>query len=115
MSELQHIECIESVGTIAKDLCALSFGGFGSLYLNAGDRPPGTQQIEQGYCIGPHCGQRFWGYNDDQTIQAAVPRDLQGPCRCFTYQFFVLVPANLLKGRSRPLFLPISIPSVQRL
>lgn len=82
MTEVQHIEFIERIGALVKELCALNFGAFGSLYLKAADQPPNTHPIDGEYCIGPHCGRQFWGYNDDHTIQAAVPLDLQGPCKC---------------------------------
>lgn len=83
MTKVQNIDFIERLGTLAKELCALNFGALGSLYLNTADKPSRTHHIDEQYCIGPHCGRQFWGYNDDQTIQAAVPLGLQGPCKRF--------------------------------
>lgn len=81
MTELQHIEFIESMAGIVKELCALNFGALGSLYLNTAEKPPESLPIDEEYCIGPHCGRQFWGYNNDLTIQAAIPLGLQGPCK----------------------------------
>ncbi|KAK5689299.1 hypothetical protein LTR17_026357 [Elasticomyces elasticus] len=79
MPEVQHIEFIECMGKLIKELCALDFRALGSLYLNTADKPPGAHPIDEEYCIGPHCGRQFWGYNDDQTTQAAIPLGFQGP------------------------------------
>lgn len=82
MTELQHIEFIQSIGQMMKELCALDFGALGSLYLNTADQPARTHPIDDNFCIGPHCGRQFWGYNDDVTTQVAAPSGYQGPCRC---------------------------------
>ena len=81
MTKVQNIDFIERLGSLVKELCALIFGALGSLYLNTADKPPRTHYIDEQFCIGPHCGRQFWGYTDDQTIQAAVPLGLQGPCK----------------------------------
>ncbi|KAK6381113.1 hypothetical protein LTR81_027610 [Elasticomyces elasticus] len=60
MSEVQHIEFIECMGKLAKELCALDFRALGSLYLNTADKPPGAHAVDEEYCIGPHCGRQFW-------------------------------------------------------
>lgn len=80
MTELQHIELIESTGTLVKELCALDFGAFGSIYLNTADKPTGAHTIDDEYCVGPHCGRQFWGHNDDLATQVAIPPGFQGPC-----------------------------------
>lgn len=41
MTELQHVEFIESMGGLVKELCYLDFGALGSLYLNVADGPQG--------------------------------------------------------------------------
>lgn len=94
MTELQHVEFIESVGGLVKELCALDFGALGSLYLNIADKPTRTHPIDDDYCIGPHCGRQFWGHNDDQTTQAAVPLGFQGPCKCNVQRPFMSILAE---------------------
>ncbi|SMQ47571.1 unnamed protein product [Zymoseptoria tritici ST99CH_3D7] len=79
MTELQHIEFIESLGAMVKELCALDFAALGSLYLNTPDKPAPTHPIDEEYCIGPHCGRQFWGFTDDKTTSAAIPQGFQGP------------------------------------
>jgi hypothetical protein len=81
MTEVQHFELIASMGKLIKELCALDFGSFGSLYFNTAGKPPGTHPIDGKCCIGPHCGRYFWGCNDDMKPQAAVSTGFQGPCK----------------------------------
>lgn len=83
MTKVQHINLIERIGGLVKQLCALDFGAFGSLYLNTADKPSSTHPISEEYCIGPHCGRQFWRLNDDQTAQTTVPLGLQGPRELF--------------------------------
>ena len=80
MTELQHIEFIESIGRSVKELCTLNFRAFGSLYLNTADKPSKAHTIDDEYCIGPHCGRQFWGHNDDLATQVSLPLGFQGPC-----------------------------------
>ncbi|KAK4553092.1 hypothetical protein LTR86_009819 [Recurvomyces mirabilis] len=84
MTGVQHIELVSSVGELAKELCALDFRAFGSLYFNASDKPAGALPLDEEFCIGPHCGRHLWGYNDDQMAQTAVPLGLQGPWQDFS-------------------------------
>jgi hypothetical protein len=114
MTELQHIEFIESIGGLMKELCALDFGALGSLYLNIADKPPGAQPIDGEYCIGPHCGRQFWGYNDDQTTQTAVPLGFQGPCKFYIQRRSMSALADfLMKGETCPPFSQISLISAR--
>lgn len=103
MTELQHIELIESVVGLVKELCALDFGAFGSLYLNTAEKPTETLPIDEEYCIGPHCGRQYWGYNNDLTIQDAIPLDSQGPCTfAFSIAFCI---CQLISLRARLIYI----------
>lgn len=80
MTNLQHIECIESIGRIAKELCSLEFANFGSLYFNGPDRPVGAVPLDEQYCIGPNCARQHWGYGQVKHTQSTVLEGRQGPC-----------------------------------
>lgn len=58
MTKLQHIDLIERMGGLAKELCALEFCAFGCLYLNTAGNPSDTHPVGEEYCIGPHCGKQ---------------------------------------------------------
>jgi hypothetical protein len=81
MTEVQHFDLNASMEKLMKELCALEFESFGSLYFNTADKPPGTHPINEKYYIGLHCGRHFWGYNDNMATQAAGPTGFQGPCK----------------------------------
>jgi hypothetical protein len=100
MTKLQHMNFIERLGGFVKQLCALNFGAFGSLYLNTEHKPSNTHPIDGEYCIGPNCGRQFWGHNDDQTAQTAVPLGLQGPCELFIQSCCMSISADFTKGKA---------------
>ncbi|THX69793.1 hypothetical protein D6D08_05922 [Aureobasidium pullulans] len=79
MTNLQHIECIESIGRITKELCSLKFANFGSLYFNGLDRPVGAVPLDEKYCIGPNCARQHWGYGQVKHTQSIVLEGRQGP------------------------------------
>ena len=114
MTEVQHIDFIERLGRLAKELCTLEFNAFDSLYLNTADKPSNTHAIDEEYCIGPHCGRQFWGYNDDQTTQAAVTLGLQGPCKSQIQLRFMSMLADPSKGKICLPFSQISRKSAKR-
>lgn len=100
MTELQQIQLIKSIGILVRELCALNFTAYGSLYLNtAAEKPSEAHAIDDEYCIGPHCGRQFWGYNDDLGTQVAIPLGFQGPCE-FAFSFaFSSISAEPLQGK----------------
>jgi hypothetical protein len=56
MTEVQHIELIGSMGKLFEELCTLEFGSFGSLYLNAADKPPGMRSIASVRTVADNSG-----------------------------------------------------------
>ncbi|KAK0950488.1 hypothetical protein LTR12_018298 [Friedmanniomyces endolithicus] len=80
MTGIQHIQCIESLGKIAKELCNLDFAVFGSLYLNTANRPTEALPLDGKYCIGPHCARQHWGCGVGTSGALNVPGGCQGPC-----------------------------------
>lgn len=45
MTKLQHIDFIERMGALVKELCALDFGAFGSLYLKVQNHAQRCKQV----------------------------------------------------------------------
>jgi hypothetical protein len=80
MTSLQHIECIESIGKISKELCSLEFANFGSLYFETPDRPAGAVSLDVNYCIGPNCARQHWGYGQEKGARSTMLEGHQGPC-----------------------------------
>lgn len=113
MTKLQQINFIERMGGLVKELCALEFGAFGSLYVNTAARPSNTHPVDEEYCIGLHCGKQFWGYNDDQTSRIAVPLGLQGPCKFHVSLRLITLSAKSPQGKARFHFSQISRTSTE--
>jgi hypothetical protein len=114
MTEVQHIDFIERLEGLIKELCTLDFTAVESLYFNTADKLPNAHRIDEEYCIGPHCGRQFWGYNDDQTAQTAVPLGLQGPCKSQIQLRFMSMLADPSKGKICLPFSQISRKSAKR-
>jgi len=100
MTGLQHIQCIESLGKIAKELCSLDFAAFGSLYLNTANMPTEADPLDGKYCIGPHCARQHWGCGVDKSGAFSVPRGCQGPCESVLRKKYYSLVLNL--GRAEP-------------
>nr|POE77970.1 altered inheritance of mitochondria protein 9, mitochondrial [Quercus suber] len=80
MTGVQHIQCIDSIGKIAKQICALDFPAFGSLYFNTANKPRGALPFNSKYCIRPHCAPQHWGCSVEKPTLLNAPGGSQGPC-----------------------------------
>ncbi|KAI4115641.1 MAG: hypothetical protein LQ338_007826, partial [Usnochroma carphineum] len=61
MSADQQFDCIRAISTNIQQLTAINFPAYGSLYF--ADIPIGSASkvpVAQGFCVGPHCGTRYW-------------------------------------------------------
>ncbi|KAL8757396.1 MAG: hypothetical protein Q9184_004219 [Pyrenodesmia sp. 2 TL-2023] len=64
MSAQQRIGCIKSIFTNMRQIAALTFPAYGSLYFADTDTDTHRKvALAQGFCIGPHCGTRYWDCN----------------------------------------------------
>ncbi|KAL9123779.1 MAG: hypothetical protein Q9217_006825 [Psora testacea] len=64
MSGEQQIACIQAIFTNVQQIAAIKFPAYGSLYfadipIDSASKVP----LAQGFCIGPHCGTRYWDCN----------------------------------------------------
>ncbi|KAJ5726758.1 uncharacterized protein N7483_008115 [Penicillium malachiteum] len=62
MTLMQRIGFIEAVYKQLKTVHDLGFPAYGSIYFENGLMKPlyPTQPLKDGFCIGPHCGPRWW-------------------------------------------------------
>ena len=81
MSRKQRITCIKAISKNIQQIAAIKFPAYGSLYLadipiDAACKVP----LSQGYCVGPHCGTRYWDCNvgEDRYYTSIKPN--RGPC-----------------------------------
>ncbi|CZT04058.1 uncharacterized protein RCO7_05657 [Rhynchosporium graminicola] len=68
MSPHQHMLCVKRATFMVTEMAKLPFPAYGSLYFADAPIDP-TSKIEfvNGFCIGPHCGTRYWDCNAGET------------------------------------------------
>lgn len=82
MDTVQKIRCIERLTRYEKELAALKFPAFGSLY-SSGSFTRGEEVIHIGssFCIGPDCGTDYWPCvpREQRYYETRPPN--RGPCK----------------------------------
>ena len=88
MSGEQKIACIQAISTKIQQIAAIKFPVYGSLYfadlpIHSASKVP----LTQGFCIGPHCGTRYWDCNIGEARYYISIKPNRGPCE---FSFFLL-------------------------
>lgn len=81
MSGEQQIVCIQAISMNIQQMGAIDFSAYGSLYF--ADAPLDPSQyisLDHGFCIGPHCGTRYWDCNVGETRYYGSVKPNRGPC-----------------------------------
>ena len=81
MSGEQKIACIQAISTNIQQIAAIKFPAYGSLYfadipIDSASKVP----LAQGFCIGPHCGTRYWDCNIGEARYYISIKPNRGPC-----------------------------------
>ncbi|KAL8943576.1 MAG: hypothetical protein Q9211_000930 [Gyalolechia sp. 1 TL-2023] len=80
MSGEQQITCIEAISRNIQQIAAIEFPAYGSLYFS--DIPIDSAikvPLAQGFCVGPHCGTRFWDCNIGENRYYTSIKPNRGP------------------------------------
>ncbi|PWY82158.1 phosphotransferase enzyme family protein [Aspergillus heteromorphus CBS 117.55] len=62
----QRVKCIDAIYNTMKEVIDLHFPVYGSIYLTHSlpiSDPRESFQLDEDFCIGPHCGTRYWDCN----------------------------------------------------
>ncbi|KAL2838693.1 kinase-like domain-containing protein [Aspergillus pseudodeflectus] len=59
----QQVRCIDAIYRTIKDIAELEFPAFGSIYFDDTLESVSKQPLGDGFCVGPHCGTRYWDTN----------------------------------------------------
>ncbi|KAJ9195751.1 hypothetical protein DTO164E3_6586 [Paecilomyces variotii] len=59
----QKVRCIHAIYRTIKEIADLEFPAFGSIYFEDTLGSARKVPLDDGFCIGPHCGTRYWGTN----------------------------------------------------
>ncbi|GMG29028.1 unnamed protein product [Aspergillus oryzae] len=77
----QKIRCIQGIYESLKEMVDLEFPSFGSLYYANGPPDPDNRRpLDGNFCIGPHCGPRYWDCNVGEQRYYDIVRSNHGPC-----------------------------------
>lgn len=82
MADDERVRCIGGLYRKLKDIVDLEFPAFGSVNFEA-NLQSGCKRISLGggFCIGPHCGSRYWDCNTSEPRYYHHTQPTQGPCR----------------------------------
>ncbi|KAF2754306.1 hypothetical protein EJ05DRAFT_443943, partial [Pseudovirgaria hyperparasitica] len=80
MTPHQHMLCVKNVAFMINEMAKLQFPQYGSLYFaNAPIDPESKFDFVEGYCIGPHCGAKYWDCNAGESRFYGERAPNQGP------------------------------------
>jgi len=81
MSREQKIICIRAIFTNIQQIAAIKFPAYGSLYFAEIPIDSASKVlIAQGFCIGPHCGTRYWDCSIGEARYYNSIKPNRGPC-----------------------------------
>ena len=88
MTGEQQLLCVEALSMMVKDMVAIEFPGYGSLYFSDAPIDPGLKlELADGFCLGPHCGAKFWNCNTHKTGIYGDSNHNRGPCESTSFSF----------------------------
>ncbi|KAE8151314.1 kinase-like domain-containing protein [Aspergillus avenaceus] len=75
----QRVRCIDAIYRKMKEVVDLRFPAFGSVYFANYLDLSGTYPLDEEFCIGPHCGTRYWDCSVGERRYYHSVRPNQGP------------------------------------
>ena len=82
MNVVQHLQCIRKLSMVMEELAKISFPAYGSLYFNDAPIEPNAKvDFVDEFCVGPHCGTKYWDVRvgEDKFYGGQTPN--RGPCK----------------------------------
>ncbi|KAI6812133.1 hypothetical protein KC352_g3960 [Hortaea werneckii] len=82
MTSLQHLQVIQSISRMIGQMTSLEFPASGSIYFQDAPLDAASKiQLEDGFCIGPHCGPVYWNCSPGEGRLYGNDGYEQGPWR----------------------------------
>ena len=79
MSGDQKVICIDAIYKKLREMVDITFPGYGSIYFSTEPLDSHSKiPLDGSFCLGPHCGTRYWDCGDRRYYQRTPPN--QGPC-----------------------------------
>ncbi|CAG7960595.1 unnamed protein product [Penicillium nalgiovense] len=74
MSDDQKVKCIDAIYRKLREMADINFPAYGSLYFSTTPLAPASRlPLDRGFCVGPHCGTRYWSCGEHRYYQHTVP------------------------------------------
>lgn len=82
MSLEQQVACTAAIVRNVKQMAAIEFQAYGSLYFDNVDIDSALKlSLTPGYVIGPHCGTTYWGCEVREPRYYSSAKPNRGPCK----------------------------------
>ena len=96
MTPHQHMLCVKALSMTLKEMGAISFPGYWSLYFSDAPIDPQLKlEFVDGFCLGPHCGVTYWDCSTDEAKFDGNKVHNQGPCQSFLLSFRPNLPSAI--------------------
>ncbi|RDW76456.1 uncharacterized protein DSM5745_06448 [Aspergillus mulundensis] len=99
MAGNQRVRCIDSIYRTAREMVDLEFPAYGNIYFDSTLDDVESQSLGDGFCIGPHCGARYWDCDPGDQRYYHVAKGNQGP-----YTGLSRVPPTDGEDEKRPMY-----------
>ena len=81
MAGNQQVRCISAIYRTIKDIVDLEFPAYGSIFLSDTLDSDGNQSWGDNFCVGTHCGTRYWDCDAGERRYYHYARKNHGPCK----------------------------------
>lgn len=82
MTGAQQVEFIPALMKMMKEVAAIDFPDYGSLYFSDAPLDPALKmKFTDGYCLGPHCGAKYYNCRTDEGYTYENKHFHRGPCK----------------------------------
>ncbi|KAI9039875.1 aminoglycoside phosphotransferase family protein [Aspergillus affinis] len=75
----QQVRCIDAIYRTVKEIDDLEFPAYGSIYFDDAIDSARKQHLSDGFCIGPHCGPRYWDTDTGERRYYCHANENHGP------------------------------------
>lgn len=91
MNSEQHMLCTKALSLMIKKMASLDFPAYRSLYfsnapIESSKKISFGQDLDQRFCIGPHCSPAFWNQYPGEPELYGGPSPNSGPCESESWE-----------------------------
>lgn len=76
----ERITCISAIYRKVKEMVDINFAAYGSMYFRGIEVNSDVVELDEHFCIWPHCGSIYWQNNSAGSISEGEFTSSRGPC-----------------------------------